>query len=52
MLLVLGQGSGADDLYLAAGQGRLQDIGRIKSPLCRPGSHQGVELVYEEYHLA
>ena len=49
---VLVQGGGADAAQLAAGQGRLQQVGRIHAAQNGPGAHQQVQLVDEQDDLA
>ena len=41
-------GGGPDELQLPPGQHGLQDAGGINGPLCRAGSHDGVELVHKQ----
>ena len=48
VLAVLVEGGGADALHLAAGQGRLEDIGGVDGPLGPAGADQGVQLVDEQ----
>src|SRR4051794_26845559 len=52
VLAVLVEGGGADRLQLAAGQGRLQDRGRVDRALGGAGADQVVELVDEEDDVA
>ena len=52
ILLVLIQGRRTDGPQFAAGQGRLQDIGRIHGAGGLSGTHQGVDFVDEEDDLA
>ena len=49
---VLIKGGGADDLDLAPGQRRLEDIGGIHRAFRIAGSHQVVDLINEENHIA
>ena len=49
---VLVKGGGTDDLDLAPGQSRLEDVGRIHRALGIAGAHQAVDLVDEEDHIA
>ena len=48
VLAVLVERGGADALDLAAGQGRLEDVGGVDRPLGTAGADQGVQLVDEE----
>ncbi len=52
VLAVIVQGGGADDLDLAAGQRRLQDIGGVHGALGGAGADHGVELVDEDDDIA
>ena len=52
MLAVLLCGGGADDLDLAARQGRLEDGGRVDGALCAARADEGVHLVDEENDIA
>ncbi|OPZ77663.1 MAG: hypothetical protein BWY79_01081 [Actinobacteria bacterium ADurb.Bin444] len=52
VLAVLVECGGADGLQFAPGQGRFQDGGGIDGPFRSPGSHQIVDLVYEEDDVA
>ena len=52
VLLILGQGGGADSPQFASCKGGLQDIGCIHGPLATAGTHQRVDLVDEEDNLA
>ena len=52
VLLVLVESGGADGAKLAAGQGRLEDVGGVHGALALSGAHQGVDLVDEEDNLA
>ena len=45
---VLIDGRRSDDLYLSAREGRLQDIGRIESPLCAACPDNRVQLIDEK----
>ena len=45
------QGGGADAAQLAAGQGGLQQVGRVHAAGHGPGAHQQVQLVDEEHDL-
>ena len=47
VLLVFGEGGGADAAQLAARQGGLQQVGGVDGALGRAGADQGVELVDE-----
>ena len=51
VLAVLRGSGGADALDLAAGQGRLQDVGGVERPFRRARAHQGVELVDEDHDV-
>ena len=46
--MILVQRCGTDGTQFAAGQGRLQDVGGIHSPLAAAGTHQRVYLVDEQ----
>ena len=48
VLAVLVEGGGADALDLAAGQGRLEDVGGVDRPLGTAGADEGVQLVDEQ----
>ena len=48
VLAVLVEGGGADALDLAAGQGRLEDVGGVDRPLGPAGTDEGVQLVDEQ----
>ena len=52
VLLVLVQGRGPDAVQVSPGQGRLEHIGRVHGSLRSARTHQGVELVDEQNHLA
>ena len=52
VLLVLVERGGSDGPQLAAGQGRLQYVGRVHGSLAAAGTHQGVYLVDEEDDFA
>ena len=41
-------GGGPDELQFPPGQHGLQDAGGINGPLCRAGSHDGVELIHKQ----
>ena len=44
VLAVLGDGGGADDLELAAGEDGLEHVGRVDPALSGPGADEGVNL--------
>ncbi len=46
------QGGGADAAQFAAGQGGLEQVGRVAAPLGPPGPHHRVQLVDEQDHVA
>ena len=52
VLAVLGQGGGTNDLNLAAGQGRLQNVGGIHAALGIAGTHNVVDLVNDQNDVA
>ena len=52
VLAVLVEGRRADRVQLAAGEHRLEQVGRIHRALGRAGPDDGVELVDEQDHLA
>ena len=52
VLAVLREGRRTDGAQLAAGKGRLQEVGGVDGALGGAGPHQGVDLVDEEDHLA
>ena len=52
ILAVLGEGGGADDLDLPAGEGGFHDIGGVHGPLRVAHAHQVVQLVDEEDDVA
>ena len=52
VLAVLVQRRGADGVQLAAGQHRLEHVGRVDGPLGRARPDDGVELVDEQHDLA
>ena len=45
---VLIEGGGANALYFAAGQGRLQDVGRVNGAFRAAGADEGMEFVNEQ----
>ena len=45
ILPVLHQGGGADDLELAPGEGRFEDVGGVHGSLGVPGAHQVMDFV-------
>ena len=47
VLAVFVKGGGADALQLAAGQGRLEDVGGVQAAFGTAGTHDGVDLVDE-----
>ena len=52
ILAVLVEGGGADDLYLTAGEGRLEDVARVHGALTLTGGGDGVDLVNEQDDVA
>ena len=52
VLAVLGEGGRADDLYLAAGEGGLEDIGGVHAALGVARADDVVHLVYDEDDVA
>ena len=52
ILAVLVEGGGADDLYLTAGEGRLEDVARVHGTLALTGRGDGVDLIDEQDHVA
>ena len=52
ILAVLVQGGGSNHLDLSPGEGWLQNVGRVNSPLGAARPHNGVELVNKEDHIA
>ncbi len=48
VLLVFIQGGGPDGTQVAAGQGGLEDVGRVHRPVAAAGPDEGVDLVDEE----
>ena len=52
ILAVLVEGGGADDLYLTAGEGRLEDVARVHGTLALTGGGDGVDLVNEQDDVA
>ena len=52
VLAVLLQSGGADDLNLPAAQGWLQQIGGVNGTLSGAGSHNGMEFINKENHVA
>ena len=52
VLAVLGEGGGADDLDLAPAQGGLEDIGGVHGPFGVAGTHDIVDLVDDQDHVA
>ena len=52
LLSVLVEGGGPHAPKLPTGEGRLEHVGGVHTPLGRPGTHQGVKLVDEEHHRA
>ena len=49
---ILVEGGGADDLYLAPGQGGLEDIGGVHAALGVPGAHDVMHLVNDQDDIA